>query len=271
MRRPEADPQAAQALGRQPAEVRRRARDDPQAAASSSSTSRPGASMPAPPRLIRQALVDLARGGSAVVVISQDLDELFEVADRLAVIHAGAPQRGAADRRMDRARRSASTCSASPGSARGRPCGLNSCRARRLAAGRARSRPSPPSSPPSLIAGCVIALIGRSPLAAFDVYVSEPSARSLGAAGTPGQGDAARCSSPSACPIASAPTSGTSAPRASTSSARSSAAGLRSRPTAATRALWVLPAMMLLGIARRAALWPHPGRPARPASASARS
>jgi simple sugar transport system ATP-binding protein len=40
-------------------------------------------------RLIRQALVDLARAGSAVVVVSQDLDELFEIADRLAVIHAG--------------------------------------------------------------------------------------------------------------------------------------------------------------------------------------
>jgi simple sugar transport system ATP-binding protein len=40
-------------------------------------------------RLIRQALVDLARGGSAVLVISQDLDELFEIADRMAVIHEG--------------------------------------------------------------------------------------------------------------------------------------------------------------------------------------
>jgi simple sugar transport system ATP-binding protein len=40
-------------------------------------------------RLIRQALVDLAREGSAVLAISQDLDELFEVADRLAVIHDG--------------------------------------------------------------------------------------------------------------------------------------------------------------------------------------
>jgi general nucleoside transport system ATP-binding protein len=40
-------------------------------------------------RLIRQALVDLASEGSAVVVISQDLDELFEVADRMAVIHHG--------------------------------------------------------------------------------------------------------------------------------------------------------------------------------------
>ena len=40
-------------------------------------------------RLIRQALVDLAREGSAVIVVSQDLDELFEVADKMAVIHQG--------------------------------------------------------------------------------------------------------------------------------------------------------------------------------------
>jgi len=38
---------------------------------------------------IRQALVELARGGSAVLVISQDLDELFEIADFIAVMHDG--------------------------------------------------------------------------------------------------------------------------------------------------------------------------------------
>ncbi|WP_047454789.1 ABC transporter ATP-binding protein [Rhizobium rhizogenes] len=38
---------------------------------------------------IRQALVDLARGGSAVLVISQDLDEIFEVATDIAVISEG--------------------------------------------------------------------------------------------------------------------------------------------------------------------------------------
>ena len=38
---------------------------------------------------IRQALVDLARSGSAVLVISQDLDEIFEVATHIAVIHDG--------------------------------------------------------------------------------------------------------------------------------------------------------------------------------------
>ena len=38
---------------------------------------------------IRQALVDLAKSGSAVIVISQDLDEIFEIAHRIAVIHHG--------------------------------------------------------------------------------------------------------------------------------------------------------------------------------------
>lgn len=39
--------------------------------------------------LIRQALIDLARSGSAVLVISQDLDEIFEIADRIAVVSRG--------------------------------------------------------------------------------------------------------------------------------------------------------------------------------------
>jgi ABC-type uncharacterized transport system ATPase subunit len=38
---------------------------------------------------IRQALIDLARAGSAILVISQDLDEIFEIADRIAVISRG--------------------------------------------------------------------------------------------------------------------------------------------------------------------------------------
>ena len=44
---------------------------------------------------IRQALIDLARAGAAVLVISQDLDEIFEIATRIAVISEGrlsAPQ-----------------------------------------------------------------------------------------------------------------------------------------------------------------------------------
>ncbi len=38
---------------------------------------------------IRQALIDLARSGSAVLVISQDLDEILEISDRVAVISKG--------------------------------------------------------------------------------------------------------------------------------------------------------------------------------------
>ena len=38
---------------------------------------------------IRQAIVDLAVSGSAVLVISQDLDEIFEIAGRIAVISRG--------------------------------------------------------------------------------------------------------------------------------------------------------------------------------------
>jgi ABC-type uncharacterized transport system ATPase subunit len=39
--------------------------------------------------IIRQALIDLARSGSAILVISQDLDEVLEIADRVAVISKG--------------------------------------------------------------------------------------------------------------------------------------------------------------------------------------
>jgi simple sugar transport system ATP-binding protein len=38
---------------------------------------------------IHQALIDLADNGAAVVVISQDLDEIFSLADRIAVIAEG--------------------------------------------------------------------------------------------------------------------------------------------------------------------------------------
>ncbi len=38
---------------------------------------------------IRQALLGLAATGAAVLVVSEDLDELMEIADRVAVLHAG--------------------------------------------------------------------------------------------------------------------------------------------------------------------------------------
>ena len=40
--------------------------------------------------VIRAALIALARRGSAVLVISQDLEEVFSICDRIAVIHHGA-------------------------------------------------------------------------------------------------------------------------------------------------------------------------------------
>lgn len=49
---------------------------------------------------IRQALIDLAARGAAVVVISQDLDELYEISDSLAVMSEGrlSPARPTAER-----------------------------------------------------------------------------------------------------------------------------------------------------------------------------
>lgn len=38
---------------------------------------------------IRQALLDLAEAGAALIVISQDLDELMEISDRFAALNAG--------------------------------------------------------------------------------------------------------------------------------------------------------------------------------------
>jgi simple sugar transport system ATP-binding protein len=38
---------------------------------------------------IRQALLDLATGGAAIIVISQDLDELIEISDNFAALNEG--------------------------------------------------------------------------------------------------------------------------------------------------------------------------------------
>ena len=54
--------------------------------------------------LIRQALVDMAREGAAVLVISQDLDEIFEIADRIAVVSRGELSEAFPARAIDRER-----------------------------------------------------------------------------------------------------------------------------------------------------------------------
>jgi simple sugar transport system ATP-binding protein len=51
---------------------------------------------------IRQAIIDLAARGAAVLVMSQDLDELYEISDRLVVICAGRLSAPRATRRADR-------------------------------------------------------------------------------------------------------------------------------------------------------------------------
>ncbi len=38
---------------------------------------------------IRKAMLDLAKQGSAVVVISQDLEEIFAISHKVAVLHDG--------------------------------------------------------------------------------------------------------------------------------------------------------------------------------------
>jgi len=38
---------------------------------------------------LRQSLIDLSRRGAAILVISEELDELFEICDRIAVIFQG--------------------------------------------------------------------------------------------------------------------------------------------------------------------------------------
>jgi simple sugar transport system ATP-binding protein len=40
-------------------------------------------------RRIQQAMIDLSDGGAGVLVVSEDLDELFEICDRIAVICDG--------------------------------------------------------------------------------------------------------------------------------------------------------------------------------------
>jgi general nucleoside transport system ATP-binding protein len=51
---------------------------------------------------IRQALIDLARSGAAVLVISQDLDEIFEIADRIAVMSRGQLSQAKAAQELNR-------------------------------------------------------------------------------------------------------------------------------------------------------------------------
>jgi ABC-type uncharacterized transport system ATPase subunit len=76
------------AVRRQPAEIRDRAGDPASARGAGREPADVGRRCLAA-AAIRQALLDLAQNGAAVVVISQDLDELLEVSDRFCALNEG--------------------------------------------------------------------------------------------------------------------------------------------------------------------------------------
>ncbi|MGO4836193.1 ABC transporter ATP-binding protein, partial [Rhizobiaceae sp. 2RAB30] len=50
----------------------------------------------------RQTLVDLSRSGTGILLVSEELDELFEICDRLLVICQGRVSRSLARKETDR-------------------------------------------------------------------------------------------------------------------------------------------------------------------------
>ena len=138
---------------------------------------------------IRQALLDLRDAGVAVLVVSEELDELFEICDRLAVIaqgrlsrcEAGARHQCRGDRPADVRRRSSpaarkrSAHSRRPAHAGGTmPLCIRSKRARavarrpaRLAAGRRRGRRWS-------IGFVLFSALGKDPWQALYVFFIEP-------------------------------------------------------------------------------------------------
>ena len=77
------------ALGRQPAEADRRARDDERSRRCSSPRTRPAASTSAPRRSIWDILRDARAAGLATLLVSADLEELIGLSDRLLVMLRG--------------------------------------------------------------------------------------------------------------------------------------------------------------------------------------
>ena len=86
---------------------------------------------------IRQSLIDLRNAGSAVLVISEEVDELFEVSDRIAVLAKGrlspvrvaSPDQLRGDRRVDERDVARGSRTVGRRAQRGTRCGLNSRRA----------------------------------------------------------------------------------------------------------------------------------------------
>ena len=95
------DPEAARAVGRQSPEVRHRPRARPPSGGAGRQPADLGRRRRRRGAGSGSRSIELARSGSAVLVISQDLDEIFEISDAIAVMHNGELSQAAADRRSD--------------------------------------------------------------------------------------------------------------------------------------------------------------------------
>ncbi|MCY4350076.1 MAG: ABC transporter ATP-binding protein [Thiotrichales bacterium] len=86
--------------------------------------------------LIRQVLLDMAESGAAVLIISQDLDEIFEIADRIAVISRGELSAAHPAGEIDRERIGLLMAGAHESAARGDGAGCEAANPRRGGSGR---------------------------------------------------------------------------------------------------------------------------------------
>ena len=162
---------------------------------------------------IRQALIDLAARGAAVLVISQDLDELYEISDRLAVICAGRLSAPRQTRRADRGEIGMLMAGVGmKGSGRMR-LALER-RAERSIADRAALAAAGDRADARDRRAAVRAARQAAAAGAEDLF-PRAADRSLGAAGNRREGDAAGADRRRACRSATWRTPGTSAPRAS--------------------------------------------------------
>jgi simple sugar transport system ATP-binding protein len=136
-------------------------------------------------QLIRQALLDLRDSGVAVLVISEELDELYEICDRLAVLYAGRLSPTAQIAQMPLEKVGVWMTAVSPlrrvahmSSTLQWPLRLE----RRASPSKVMRFVSPLlAAAAMLLTGFILfSLLGKSPLAAFNVFFIEPIASAYG-------------------------------------------------------------------------------------------
>ena len=194
---------------------------------------------------IRQAIIDLAARGAAVLVMSQDLDELYEISDRLVVMCAGRLSAPRQTRRADRGE--IGMLMAGVGMKGGGECGS-----------RLNAAPSARSSWRSLspllaialtlaTGAALFALLGKPPVEALKIYFLDPLTDPWALAGDRREGDAAgadRASGLSLCYLANAWNIGAEGQFL----IGAICGGWLAVKTHGTDAgFWVLPAMLVLG------------------------